>query len=86
MESGGHDVPADKIINRYDRALELVKDVVNVSDVCHIYDNSGEKPFRIFKKKKTEYFFDPCEDWHKEDICSLTGILKPEKADLNYSD
>lgn len=45
VESGGHDVPADKIISRYDRALDLVKYVVEVSDVCHIYDNSEEKPY-----------------------------------------
>lgn len=42
VESGGHDVPEDKIVSRYDRALELVKYVVEVSDICHIYDNSEE--------------------------------------------
>ena len=35
VESGGHDVPEEKIISRYDRALGLVKDVVRVCDVCH---------------------------------------------------
>lgn len=48
VESGGHDVPEDKIIKRYDRALELVKDLVKICDICHIYDNSGSRPFRIF--------------------------------------
>ena len=38
--SGGHDVPRDKIITRYDRCLALVNDIVAVSDICHIYDNS----------------------------------------------
>ena len=47
VAEGGHDVPEEKIIKRYDKALSLVKDVVNVSDVCHIYDNSEAKPFRI---------------------------------------
>ncbi len=60
VEAGGHDVPEDKIISRYDRALELVKDVVDVSDICHIYDNSEESPFRIFKKRKLESFYDEC--------------------------
>ena len=36
VESGGHDVPEEKIISRYDRALGLVKDVVRVCDVCHM--------------------------------------------------
>ena len=52
VESGGHDVPEEKVIVRYDRALALIKDVVKVCDVCHIYDNSGNQPFRIFKKGK----------------------------------
>ena len=43
VKSGGHYVPEEKIIARYDRALDLVKDVVEISDICHIYDNSEEK-------------------------------------------
>jgi predicted ABC-type ATPase len=83
VESGGHDVPADKIISRYDRALELVKDLVNVCDICHIYDNSEEKPFRILKKRKECFYYDECEDWYLEDIQALTGVIKSEKKELN---
>lgn len=68
VESGGHDVPEEKIIKRYDRALELIKDLVKICDVCHIYDNSGSKPFRIFKKRKEQVYFDECVDWYFEDI------------------
>lgn len=57
VESGGHGVPKRKIIERYDRALELVKDLIKICDVCHIYDNSGNKPFRIFKKRKGKAYF-----------------------------
>ena len=83
VESGGHDVPEEKIIARYDRALDLVKEVVEVSDICHIYDNSEEEPFRIFKKRKTEYFYDECDDWWKEDIELLTGIESAQRKNLN---
>ena len=83
VESGGHDVPKDKIISRYDRALELVKEVVHVSDVCHIYDNSEEKPFRIFKKRKEQCYFDECEDWYEEDIKALTNVSTIQRTDLN---
>ena len=85
VESGGHDVPEEKIISRYDRALELLKDLIPVCDICHIYDNSGDAPFRIFKKRKTIFFFDSCEDWHLEDIQALTNIKEIEKKNLNYS-
>lgn len=83
VKSGGHDVPEEKIISRYDRALDLVKEVVAVSDICHIYDNSEEKPFRIFKKRKTEYFYDECPDWLLEDIELLTGIKYAQRKNLN---
>ena len=83
VAEGGHDVPRDKIISRYERALALVKDVVAVSDICHIYDNSQETPFRIFKKRKTACYYQECEDWLREDIELLTGVFEMSEADLN---
>lgn len=83
VETGGHDVPVEKIISRYDRALALIKELVKVCDVCHIYDNSGDSPFRIFKKRKGELYYDECDDWYLEDIQALTGIKDLEKKKLN---
>ena len=86
VAEGGHDVPKDKIISRYERALKLVKDVVAVSDVCHIYDNSEEQPFRIFKKRKNVCFYQECDDWLYEDIQLLTGISNMTLSNLNALD
>ncbi len=83
VESGGHDVPEEKIIKRYDKALELIKDLVKICDVCHIYDNSGSKPFRIFKKRKEQAYFDECVDWQYEDIRMLTDVDNMENRKLN---
>lgn len=83
VESGGHDVPEEKIIKRYDKALELIKDLVKICDVCHIYDNSGSKPFRIFKKRKKQAYFDECVDWRYEDIRMLTDVNNMENRKLN---
>ncbi len=83
VESGGHDVPEEKIITRYDRALKLIKDLVKICDVCHIYDNSGNRPFRIFKKRKEEIYFDECSEWYLEDIQMLTAIDQMIKKNLN---
>lgn len=83
VESGGHDVPEEKIISRYDKALALVKDLIEICDICHIYDNSGSRPFRIFKKRKAELFYDECEDWLFSDIRALTGVQHIEKKNLN---
>ena len=83
VASGGHDVPEEKIYARYDRAMALVPEVIAVSDICHIYDNSEEEPFRIFKKRKGECFYDVCDDWQREKIETLTGIADMERKNLN---
>ena len=79
---GGHDVPADKIISRYNRALDLVKDVIMASDVCHIYDNSNDEPFRIFKKRKDKCYYQECDNWRLEDIELLTAVSNMEETNL----
>lgn len=67
---GGHGVPEDKIISRYEKALDLIPELVKVCDVMHIYDNS-DVPFRIFKKRKTELFFWENEYWNEKNIHDL---------------
>ena len=84
VSAGGHDVPVEKIISRYDRALALVHDLIPLCDVCHIYDNSMDEPYRIFKKRKAEYWY--CTErylWRKNDIAALTGVPNAQKAALN---
>lgn len=78
--SGGHDVPEDKIRLRYGRALRLIPELVDLCDIMHIYDNSIQ-PFRIFKKRKQEFFFWENDIWKKEQIEELTGIKDGEKND-----
>lgn len=68
---GGHDVPADKVISRYKKAIELIPELVEICDICHIYDNSLNQAFRIFKKRKTEYFYWENELWNLEQIKNL---------------
>ena len=70
---GGHDVPQEKILQRYDRALKLIPQLVEVCDILHIYDNTAE-PFRIFKKRKTVYYRWCNDYWNACDIEELTGI------------
>lgn len=71
--NGGHTVPEDKIRSRYIKALSLIPKLLEVCDIMHIYDNST-LPFRIFKKRKDEYFFWANDEWSEERIHSLTGI------------
>ena len=54
--SGGHSVPDEKIRSRYTKALNLLPELIQVCDICHVYDNS-ETAFRIFKKRKENIFY-----------------------------
>jgi predicted ABC-type ATPase len=40
VESGGHQVPTDKIVERYHRSLALLADAVQYTDRAYIFDNS----------------------------------------------
>ncbi len=73
--SGGHSVPEEKIRGRYDRSLANLPEFLNLCDICHVYDNT-EAVFRIFKKRKTEYFLWESEYWNKNQILELTGFLQ----------
>lgn len=86
VSAGGHGVPEDKIISRYDKALELVRQLIPICDVCHIYDNSENAPYRIFKKRKEQCWYCPQRRlWLKSDIIALTGMDGLTKAPLNKS-
>lgn len=43
VATGGHAVPDDKIINRYQRSLDLLIDAVLLADRAYIFDNSGHE-------------------------------------------
>ena len=73
VSTGGHGVPEDKIKSRYTKALALIPQLVEISDIVHIYDNTIE-PFRIFKKRKDVYYRWENEFWNNDKIQQLTGI------------
>lgn len=73
VASGGHNVPEEKIRSRYEKALKLIPEVIKVSDIFHIYDNTQE-PFRIFKKRKTIYYKWSNKYWSDNKIIELTNI------------
>lgn len=75
--TGGHGVPEDKILSRYEKAVKLIPELFEVCDIMHIYDNSTG-PFRIFKKRKSEVFFWENEFWDHERIGRLVGSSTQE--------
>lgn len=80
-EIGGHDVPEDKIVSRYYKALDKMKEVLPLCDIVNVYDNSIT-PYRIFKKRKDAFYYQDSELWSYDDIYELTTIEAQER-DLN---
>ncbi len=39
---GGHNVPYDKIVSRYERSLDLLLEAIKCTDRAYLFDNSGE--------------------------------------------
>jgi predicted ABC-type ATPase len=52
FKEGGHDVPEDKIRERYERSVSFLPDMIMMADEVSIYDNSSEKtdPKLLFQK------------------------------------
>jgi predicted ABC-type ATPase len=71
--SGGHDVPDDKIRDRYRRALALLPQLISVCDKILVYDNS-DTPKLIYHKEKafTQYYPNPL--WPEDKLRTLLGL------------
>ena len=41
--NGGHDVPPEKVIERFYRAMRLFPKLFDICDECYVYDNSYER-------------------------------------------
>ena len=44
VEQGGHDVPDEKIVERYGRCMELLYEVIHLVDRAYFFDNSTSSP------------------------------------------
>lgn len=87
VATGGHDVPEDKIRARYDRSLNILPELIKVSDICNVCDNT-EKIFRIFSKKKDTYRVWENKFWDKSRIENLTkvsdySLMKTQKSSID---
>jgi len=56
VRQGGHNVPSDKVISRYERSMNLMFDVIMTADEALIYDNSGDVPVVVFQKDIDENY------------------------------
>ena len=83
IEKGGHGVPEEKIVSRYYKSINNLKKLIVLSDICNVYDNSNSEIERIFKKRKSEFFYNETKLWNKDEIQELTGIVDMVEKKLN---
>jgi len=70
VAQGGHDVESEKIISRYKKSLSNIKELLEICDILHVYDNTL-KPFRIIRKHKEDISVFPSDLWSENQILSL---------------
>ena len=73
VESGGHDVPKDKIISRYSKSLSNIKELIELCDIMHVYDNTKTPPARIIRKHKDDISIFPNKLW---DLDKILGLIQ----------
>lgn len=56
---GGHDVPRDKIVERYWRSLKQMPWFLEMSDMAEVFDNSGAVPRLVARKRDGELVVAP---------------------------
>lgn len=67
---GGHAVEEDKIISRYYKSLQNIRELLEICDILHIYDNT-ETPVRIVRKHKEELSIFPNQFWSADRLLEL---------------
>lgn len=70
---GGHAVPEEKIVSRYYKSLNNLRALINLSDICHVYDNT-DTLCRIFSKKKDTYRVWENAYWNYERTLELVNL------------
>ena len=79
--TGGHDVPEDKIRNRYTRSMQILSQTLSVVDEAEIFNNSWERPAMIAQKThdgKVQVYSlhdkNKRSAWTKQEIEKLLGV------------
>ena len=70
VAAGGHNVASDKVIERYYKSINNIKELLDICDIMHVYDNT-KSPERIIRKHKEELSIYPNEYWSEQDILGL---------------
>jgi predicted ABC-type ATPase len=71
VAQGGHDVPIEKILSRYNASIKNIKELISLSNVCIIVDNTGTEAETIFAKENGNIEIHETHFWTIEQINAL---------------
>ena len=63
-------INSGKVIERYYKSINNIKELLDICDIMHVYDNT-KSPERIIRKHKEELSIYPNEYWSEQDILGL---------------
>ena len=64
MQEGSYAIPKEKTIDRYNKSLENLKTVFEISDTFMLFDNSCDKPYlKIYKDARHVYIAETLPVW-----------------------
>ena len=76
VKMGGHPVPEDKIVTRYFRSMDLLKEAISYSNRAYIFDNSSSKQVfiaEITDGHKLELKIEKIPNWFKHAVLDKNG-------------
>lgn len=79
VAGGGHPVPTEKIVSRYERSLANVSELVRTVDILRVIDNSSDIPCEICKVAGGLVTIQESEHWTKKRIFQLLFRNTPEQ-------
>ena len=71
VKAGGHDVPEEKVISRYEKSLRNLSRLVRIADHTRIIDNTDEIPHLICEVLNQQLTVWETAHWNKEAILRL---------------
>ena len=71
VKAGGHDVPTEKIISRYERSLRNLCQLSRIADHTRVINNSGREPHLICEVVNHHLTIWETEQWSKSAILGL---------------
>jgi replicative DNA helicase len=96
VSQGGHDVPKERIIPRWKRAMALLPAAIRAADEAFVFDNSSAgsiatTPRLVFRRSVKNWalpqteLFSPIPDWVRKQVLDVLGIGPLVQKPSEYS-